>query len=257
MAKEKQTAVVVKQEKLTEGVYSLVIKAPMAGQARPGQFVAVFPKDKSHLLGRPISICDADPAAETLRLVYRVAGNGTAEFSALQSGNTVDVLGILGNGYDLSIFAGKKVIVIGGGIGIPPMLMTAKQFAGEKVAVLGYNGGDLFLKEEFDKECTTYVATMDGSAGTKGTVIDAIKAEGITGDVILACGPMPMLRAVKEYAKGNGMMAFISLEERMACGVGACLGCVTKTTEVHHHTNVENARICLDGPVFNAEDVNI
>ncbi len=257
MAKEKQTAVVVSQEKLTDGVYSLVLQAPMAKNACPGQFVAVFPKDKSHLLGRPISICDADAEKETLRLVYRVAGNGTAEFSALQPGEEVAILGILGNGYVFSLFEGKKIIIIGGGIGIPPMLMTAKKYEGEKVAVLGYNGGDLFLKEEFDKLCSTYVATMDGSAGTKGTVIDAIKEAGITGDVILACGPMPMLRAVKEYAKENNMEAFISLEERMACGVGACLGCVTKTTEVHHHTHVENARICLDGPVFNAEDVNI
>lgn len=257
MAKEKQTGEVVRQEQLADGIFSLWVKVPMAKEAKAGQFVAVFPKDKSHLLGRPISICDVDAEKELLRLVYRVAGQGTKEFSSLQSGDKVDLLGILGNGYDFTLFAGKKVLILGGGIGIPPMLLTAKNYAGEKVAVLGYQGGELFLKEEFDTVCETVVATMDGSTGTKGTVLDALEEQGITGDVILACGPMPMLAAIKKYASEHNMEAYISLEERMACGVGACLGCVTGTTLVHHHTNVNNARICMDGPVFDAKEVNI
>ena len=122
---------------------------------------------------------------------------------------------------------------------------------------MGYADNKLFLKEDFDKESEVLIATMDGSAGTKGTVIDAMNAENVTGDVVCACGPMPMLRAVKKYAEEKGMTAYISLEERMACGVGACLGCVTKTKEKDEHTHVNNTRICVEGPVFEASVVDI
>ena len=167
---------------------------------------------------------------------------------------------MLGNGYDLEAVKGKKVILLGGGIGIPPMLYSAKRLkeqGTEVTAVLGYADSNTFLKEDFEKYCTVQIASMDGSVGTKGTVIDAMNENGTEGDVIFACGPMPMLKAVKSYAADHGMQAFISLEERMACGVGACLGCVVKTREVDHHTHVKNTRICVEGPVFNAEDVDI
>ena len=149
------------------------------------------------------------------------------------------------------------MIVIGGGIGIPPMLLAAKSLAGEKEMVLGYANKDLFLKDEFDALGKVTVATDDGSVGTKGTVLDAIRENNIKGDVIIACGPMPMLRAIKQYAAENNMEAYISLEERMACGVGACLGCVCKTVKKDHHTNVNSTRICVEGPVFDAKEVEI
>ena len=151
---------------------------------------------------------------------------------------------------------------MGGGIGIPPMLQLAKSLkeegkAKEVTVIAGYRNRQLFLKEDLEKYAKVYVATEDGSAGTKGTVMDAIVQNGLETDVIMACGPMPMLRAVKQYAGKEGIAAYLSLEERMACGVGACLGCVCKTVKTDAHSHVKNARICTDGPVFPAEDVDI
>ena len=152
---------------------------------------------------------------------------------------------------------------MGGGIGVPPILELAKQIAEIKatvqdiIIVLGYRDEKTFLKEDFEKYGRVYIATEDGSVGTKGNVMDAIRENGLAADMIFACGPMPMLRAVKSYAGEQKIKAYISLEEHMACGVGACLGCVVKTKEVDHHTHVHNARICTDGPVFDAEEVEI
>ena len=200
---------------------------------------------------RPISICGIDGEKGTLRVVYRIAGEGTKQFSFLKAGDTLEVMGPLGNGFTMKE---EKAIIIGGGIGIPPMLELARQLKAEKTVVLGYKD-QLFLKEEFDEVAEVKVATEDGSVGTKGTVLDAIKEAEVTGAVLYACGPMPMLRALAEYAKEHQMEAQISLEERMACGVGACLGCICKTKEKDHHTNVNNSRICKDGPVFDAREV--
>jgi len=127
----------------------------------------------------------------------------------------------------------------------------------EVSAVMGYRDNALFLNDDLEKYAKLYIATEDGSVGTKGNVLDAVKANAIKSDIICACGPMPMLRAIKRYASENGITAYISLEERMACGVGACLGCVCKTKEKDAHSHVNNARVCTEGPVFNAEDVEI
>ena len=150
---------------------------------------------------------------------------------------------------------------MGGGIGIPPMLQLSKELSArgkaEKIsAVLGYRN-ELFLCEDFKLYADLYVATEDGSSGSKGTVMNAIEDNDLKGDVIFACGPMPMLRAIKQFAEANQMEAYISLEERMACGVGACLGCVCTTKEVDHHSHVKNARVCTDGPVYDAKEVMI
>ena len=151
---------------------------------------------------------------------------------------------------------GKKVFLMGGGIGIPPMLETAKQLDAEKIMVLGYRD-ELFLNKEFEAYGDVYVATEDGSAGTKGNVMDAIRENGLKADMIYACGPTPMLRAIKQYAEEQGIECYISLEERMACGIGACLACVCKSKEKDAHSNVNNKRICKDGPVFLATEVEI
>lgn len=242
-------------ELVTDGVYSMWIQdEEIVQNAKPGQFVSLYCKEGSQLLPRPISICEIDNANSTLRLVYRVVGKGTEEFSRLKAGDTIRVMGPLGNGFTLE---GKKAILIGGGIGIPPMLQLAKSLDAEVQVVLGYRDNDLFLKEEFEPYATVYVSTEDGSVGTKGNVIDAIKANGLEGDVIMACGPMPMLRGIKAYAQEKGIKTQISLEEKMACGIGACLACVCKSKEKDHHTNVDNKRICKDGPVFYAEEIEI
>lgn len=257
MAKRKETARIYRQEMLANDIFSLTIETSMAKEAHAGQFLGVYIGDASRLLARPISVCDADPARGLIRMVYRISGEGTRKLSGYQRGKALEVLGVLGNGYNIRATEGKRTIVIGGGIGIPPMLFAAKSIPGEKEIVLGYADEQTFLRDEFEKEAKTYIATIDGSIGTKGTVLDAMDAAQVKGDVIFACGPMPMLRAVKQYAAERQIEAYISLEERMACGVGACLGCVCRTVKKDGHTHVNNARICTEGPVFDAREVEI
>ena len=252
MLKTKVKAVVVSQKQLSSDVYSLVIQGQgMTKEAKAGQFVSIYSNDGSRLLPRPISICEVDKEADTLRLVYRVVGAGTDEFSRLQAGDTVEVIGTLGNGFPL---LDKKAFLIGGGIGIPPMLQLAKELNCEKQIVVGYRD-ELFLVEDLEQYGKVYIASEDGKHGTKGNVIDAIRENGLDAEVIYACGPMPMLKALKQYAQENNIECYVSLEERMACGIGACLACVCNSTEVDHHTHVKNKRICKDGPVFRAEEV--
>ena len=253
MSKKQVMAEIIRHTSLSDGIFDMTLKAEeIAKEAKAGQFISVYLNNKSKILPRPISICGIDKEAGTLRIVYRTVGDGTKELSDYKEGEMVKILGPLGNGFTQK---DKKAILIGGGIGIPPMLELMKQLDCDKTAVLGYRDSDMFLKDEFEAVCDVKVATEDGSQGTKGTVIDAIEKYGVEGKVIYACGPMPMLKALAVYAEEHGMEAQISLEERMACGIGACLGCICKTKEKGHHTNVNNTRICKDGPVFDAKEV--
>lgn len=257
MGKVKMTAKVVSQQALTDDIFSMWIQADeIAGAAVPGQFISVYTKDAGKLLPRPISLCQVDKEKGQLRIVYRVVGAGTSQFSGYQAGDDIEIMGPLGNGFSLERAAGKKVFLIGGGIGIPPMLELARQLDCEKQAVLGYRDV-LFLNDEFENFSDVYVATEDGSAGTKGNVLDAIRENGLKADVIFACGPTPMLRALKAYAEENGIECWLSLEEKMACGIGACLACVCQSKEVDEHSHVHNKRICKDGPVFLAQEVEL
>lgn len=257
MGKVKMTAKVVSQQALTDDIFSMWIQADeIAGAAVPGQFISVYTKDAGKLLPRPISLCQVDKEKGQLRIVYRVVGAGTSQFSAYQAGDDIEIMGPLGNGFPLERAAGKKVFLIGGGIGIPPMLELARQLDCEKQAVLGYRDV-LFLNDEFEKSSDVYVATEDGSAGTKGNVLDAIRENGLKADVIFACGPTPMLRALKAYAEEHEIECWLSLEEKMACGIGACLACVCQSKEVDEHSHVHNKRICKDGPVFLAQEVEL
>ena len=251
--KVKLTAKVVSQEALTDDICSMWIQADeIAKAAKPGQFISVYTKDKSKVLPRPISLCEIDKEQGRLRIVYRVVGAGTKEFSAYQAGDDIEIMGPLGNGFPLKE---KKAFLIGGGIGIPPMLELAKNLNCEKQMVLGYRDV-LFLNDEFEQYGRVYAATEDGSAGTKGNVIDAIRENGLDAEIIYACGPTPMLRALKAYAAEHGMECWLSLEEKMACGIGACLACVCQSKEVDEHSHVHNKRICKDGPVFLAQEVD-
>jgi dihydroorotate dehydrogenase electron transfer subunit len=263
--KFEEIAVVVDQSSLGNGIYDLTLKTDkIAKAAKAGQFVSVYSNDKSKLLPRPISLCGINRADDTIRLVYRVTGEGTGteEFSKLVRGDKVRILGPLGNGF--TVQPGKKAFLIGGGIGVPPMLQLAKDInAGIDNAVcdmnivMGYRDENTFLLDEFKEQAASFVATEDGSVGTKGNVIDAIKENALEADVIYACGPMPMLRALKAYAAEHDMDCFISMEERMACGIGACLACVCKTKDKDAHSNVNNKRICKEGPVFDAKEVEL
>ena len=249
--KIKETARVVSQEMISEGIYSLTLSVSFADQIRAGQFVSLFLNDRSRMLPRP----------------YRVTGpeKGTAELAELTAGDGVDVLGPLGNGFPLDAAAGKRILLVGGGIGIPPMLMSCEQLLAlpedkrpEKVTfAVGYRTDDTYLLDDLKRRADVLVSTDDGSLGTHGTVIDAIREGQADADVMFACGPKPMLRAVKTYCEEKGIVCYVSMEERMACGVGVCLGCVCRTTDVNDHSKVKNARVCKDGPVFNAEEVDL
>lgn len=253
MKKIKETAKVISQERLTGDIYSMWIDTKTAYDAKPGQFISVYTKSDARLLPRPLSICEINREKTALRIVYRIAGKGTDEFSTYESNEEISVMGPLGNGYPLLC---DKAILIGGGIGIPPLLELAKNLNCDKTIVLGYRD-ELFLNKEFAKYGRVVIATESGRYGTRGNVIDAIKEQSITGSVIYSCGPIPMLRGVKNYASENKIRAYISMEERMACGVGACLSCVCKSTDTDEHSKVNNKRVCADGPVFNAEDIDI
>lgn len=258
--KHKEIAEVISQESIATGIYSMWLKCPLVvSEAKEGQFISLYCHDGSRILPRPISICEIDKENGTLRIVYRVAGKGTDEFSTYGEGEKIEILGPLGNGFTLQ--PEKSAMLMAGGIGIPPMVQTAKQLKAEGCAdiniVIGYRNAENFLVEELSKYGKVFIATEDGSVGTKGNVMDAIKANDIKADVIYACGPTPMLKAIKNYAIETGTEAWISMEEKMACGIGACLACVCKSKDVDHHTHVNNKRVCKDGPVFNAMEVEL
>ena len=257
--RKKEIAVVVSQEQLADNIFSMWLQTEAAASAKPGQFISMYTNDGTKLLPRPISICEIDKENGRLRVVYRVTGEktGTKEFSALKAGDTVPVIGPLGNGFPLEKAEGKKAFLMGGGIGVPPILELAKQLNCEKQIVVGYRDEHTFLKEQFEANGSLYISTEDGSVGTKGNVMNAIAENNLTADIIFACGPTPMLRAIKNYAEENGIECYISLEERMACGIGACLACTCKSKDKDHHTNVNNKRICKDGPVFLSTEVEI
>ena len=258
-ARKRETVTVVSQEQLADGIFSMWIQTEAAKTARPGQFISMYTNDGSKLLPRPISICEIDTETSKLRVVYRVTAEktGTEQFSKMKAGDTLPIIGPLGNGFPLEAGKGKRAFLIGGGIGVPPILELAKQLDCEKQIIMGYRDADTFLKEQSEENGTVYISTEDGSVGTKGNVMDAIRENGLEADIIYACGPTPMLRAIKQYAEEQGIECYISLEERMACGIGACLACVCQSKEKDHHSNVNNKRICKDGPVFLSTEVEI
>ncbi|HAX53149.1 dihydroorotate dehydrogenase electron transfer subunit [Muricomes intestini] len=264
--RRKESAVIISQEGIALDIYSMWIHTEkIAESAVPGQFISMYTKDGSKLLPRPISLCEIDRQKSGIRVVYRVTGTGTGteQFAKLLSGDTIDILGPLGNGFPLDVTenTGKntkdcRAMLIGGGIGVPPMLELAKQLNTEKIMVMGYRDQQ-FLRTEFQKQGSLYIATEDGSAGTKGNVMDAIEENGLSADIIYACGPAPMLHAIKRYAEEKSIVCYISMEEKMACGIGTCLACVCQSKEIDGHSHVHNKRVCKDGPVFLSTEVEI
>lgn len=229
-------------EKIAKSVYKMVLSGDTSAITRPGQFINIKVPDK--YLRRPISVCDFD--AETVTVIYKVVGEGTKIMSEMEKGISLDVLTGLGNGFDAGK-SGDRPLLIGGGVGVPPLYNLAKKLKAEGktvTVILGFNTSDeVFLKEEFEKIATVYLTTADGSEGQKGFVTDAM--EGIDYDYIYTCGPQAMLRAVYDKAKTGGQFSF---EERMGCGFGACMGCSCKT-------KYGAKRICKDGPVLEKEEI--
>ena len=227
---------------LTDDTYELVLSGDTSAITAPGQFVNI--QLEGLYLRRPISICDWDD--RTMTLIYKVVGRGTRQMAAMAPGHKLDLLTGLGNGFSMEE-AGEHSLVIGGGVGVPPLYGLCKRLVqqGKRVsAVLGFGKQEqVFYQKEFEElGCPVYLATEDGSMGTKGFVTDVMAQ--LDYDYYFACGPMPMLRAVHAMGR-RGQLSF---EERMGCGFGACMGCSCETL-------VGTKRICVDGPVMRSEEV--
>lgn len=242
------TFTVCSNRALTDTVYRMVLEGPLEGSiTAPGQFVNL--KLPGYYLRRPISVCEW--TEDTVTLIYKVVGHGTEAMAATPVGEPFDLLAGLGNGFDTSL-SGDTPLLIGGGVGIPPLYGLCKVLLAEGKSpsvILGFNTAEeIFLKEEFeellkDTDGNVYVTTVDGSAGTKGFVTDVMKDLDYT--FFYTCGPMPMFRAIESVAKTSGQYSF---EERMGCGFGACMGCSIQTKE-------GNKRVCKDGPVLMREEI--
>lgn len=243
---------ILTRETLAPDIVSLTVEAgELARASKPGQFVNIA-CGEGHLLRRPISICDAE--GDTLRVVFQVKGEGTRWLAAQGIGTQLDILGPLGHGYEGLYPEQGKVLVTGGGIGVPPMLLAAKAAPNGAVAAMGYRSQDfVILKEDFEAaNCPVKIASDDGSVGYHGFV-DALVREYLTEDkditAVFACGPKPMLRNVSKAAREFGVPCYVSMEERMGCGIGACLVCACSVGGHYQH-------VCKDGPVFHAEEVD-
>lgn len=245
----------IEKKAIASGIFSFTILCPeVAELSECGQFVHILVKGCT--LRRPISICDVDKKKGTIRIVFEIRGSGTDKLAEMNVGDDIDMIAPLGKGFTVKeLSEGKRVIVVGGGIGVPPMLQTAKAHK-KATAVLGFRDySRVILTEDFKKNgIDTIVCTDDGSVGNKGTIAEPLRAELSKGDVsaVFACGPKPMLSAVMTAAKEYGVFCEVSLEERMGCGVGACVGCVCR---INRNGEEKLLRVCKDGPVFNAEEV--
>ena len=234
---------VISNKRIAKNVYEMKLSGDTSPIINPGQFVNI--KIESEFLRRPISICDYDDT--TLTLIYKVVGRGTSIMSAMQENTWLDILIALGNGFNTNE-SGENPVLIGGGVGVPPMYKLAKELIseGKKVTViLGFNKEEeIFYKEEFEKiGATVYVTTVDGSVGTKGFVTDVLK--DLEYSYVFTCGPEPMLKAVYNTCTTSGQFSF---EERMGCGFGVCMGCSCKS-------KYGNKRICMDGPILRKEEI--
>lgn len=233
-------ALILSNVEIARDIWKMDLETPQARDVKPGQFVMV--EVPGYFLRRPISVSDTN--GNTLTLIYKIMGKGTDLMTTLKPGESLNLVGPLGQGFPV-VGSVDAVLLIGGGVGTPPLVKTAKAWLekGKKVdVVLGFNtAADVFGLDEFAQlGIDALIATMDGSMGTKGTVLDAIKEKGITTEFVQACGPLPMLKAVQNtYSKG-----YISLEARMGCGIGVCMGCVVTDN------GGELLRVCKNGPVF-------
>ncbi len=246
---------IISKTAIARDMFSMEILCPEITEiAAPGQFVHILPAGKT--LRRPISICDIDKVKGTLRIVFAVKGDGTEIIAQLNRGELIDMLAPLGRGFKTPEDV-KNVVLIGGGIGTPPMLPLAKLYGSKAVAISGFRSTDMvILQSDFEAAgAETILCTDDGSAGIKGFVTDVLKnimAERGNPDMICACGPTPMLKAVSEIANSNNIFCQVSLEERMGCGIGACLVCACK---INRNDQEHFAHVCQDGPVFNSKEV--
>jgi dihydroorotate dehydrogenase electron transfer subunit len=250
---KKERMVVINHSELARDIFEIEIQGDLVNEiAAPGQFVHIKAGEGfDPLLRRPISISSFNKETRSAVLIYRAEGKGTKILSTVKQGEAVDVLGPLGNGFPVDEQdKGKRALLVGGGIGVPPLYelsRTLKSNGFDVIHVLGFQTKEVsFYEKQFKKLGPTYVATVDGTLGTKGFVTDVIKNEELTFDLFYSCGPKPMLKALEKDLKDK--KGYISLEERMGCGIGACFACVCHTT--NDPTGTEYVKVCSDGPVF-------
>jgi len=238
---------------IAKGIYDIWVEYPEAIKVKSGEFVNV--KCDSFTLRRPISVCEIDRINGRIRLVIETRGRGTDWLSKVDVGENLDILGPLGNGFNLGNTS-RHAVFVGGGIGVPPLLEAAKPFGGNADIILGFrNAQVMILKEDFERAgCHVRIVTDDGSAGEKGLITTPLKAalDASPCDVIFACGPRPMLIAVSDEALKRGIPCFVSMEERMACGIGACLSCACK---VNIEGREQYLHVCKNGPVFDVKRI--
>ena len=234
---------ITSNEKIARDIFKMTLSGDTSAITAPGQFVNI--KLDGFFLRRPISVCDC--VGENLTLIYKTVGHGTEQMSRMKNGDELDLLTGLGNGYDMSC-AGDRPVLVGGGVGVPPLYRLAKDLIARGVrpaVILGFNTAEeIFLKPAFEAlGCPVTVTTADGSAGVRGFVTDALKT--VDYSYFYACGPEPMLKALWRTSRTSGQMSF---ESRMGCGFGACMGCSCKTLTGYK-------RICKDGPVMRKEEI--
>lgn len=252
------TCKIIKNEAIAKGVYEMILDwGQPLGNVNPGQFVNLYCHHQGRLLPRPISICEVDKAKNCLHLVYAVMGDGTREIATYTPGELIETMGPLGNGFSLPEEeelrgSEEKIVLVGGGVGTPPMVELAKRLDRELTIVVGFRE-ESYLVDRLSRYGTVYVATDNGSEGYKGNVIDLMKDLGISGK-IYACGPTPMLKGLQAFARENQLVASLSLEERMGCGFGGCVGCVTKVV-ADNEAGYRYKKVCKDGPVFDSKEV--
>lgn len=238
-----ENAKIVENKQIAKDIYQMVLETDLVNECVPGQFIEITVS--GYYLRRPISICSI--GQDTLTIVYKILGDGTRAMSEMECGESLNIFGPCGNGFP--VVENEHLLLVGGGVGVPPLYELAKHNAKKQITVvLGFNTKeDVFYEDRFKQlGATVHIATMDGSYGTKGTVLDAIDKYQATG-LIMACGPLPMLRAINDrYEQG-----FLSLEARMACGIGACMGCVVEMADG------SMKRVCKDGPVFAVRSVKL
>lgn len=241
---------VVSQEEIAPAIFELVLQGEMVEAMKAGQFLHLRVPDDAHLLRRPISISSIDKPNNQCHLIYRIEGSGTAIFSSLKPGDSLDVMGPQGNGFELSELDNhSKVLLVGGGIGVPPLLEVAKQLherGVEITTVLGFaTKNAVILDDELAKYSQVFVTTDDGSYGIKGNVSVVINELDSEFDAIYSCGAPGMMKYINQTFYDHPR-AYLSLESRMACGMGACYACVLKVPD----SETVSQRVCEDGPVF-------
>ncbi len=250
--KHLEFAKVLCNNEISKNIFEMKIYVPLtANEAKIGQFINIYTGAGEFILPRPISICEIDKDHGTLTIVYQVVGKGTKILSSMTGEREIKIVGPLGNGFEISPDISEH-IVVGGGIGVPPLVELVKNINGKVTVFLGFRSTPIIVEKFKELGADVYVATDDGSAGFKGNVVEFMNKIEPKGKMVYACGPKIMLKNVAAWAEKRNIKSQVSMEERMACGIGACVGCVVK---IKKGEEWQHMKVCKDGPVFWGDEV--